>query len=115
MDVANSADQRPEDVLDELARGDDNLGERLLRMARAASALDRASVLDLLMDDAELPAPCVAPAPAGPTPSETDADLNRLRVAAPSAGLRPGEREESSVHGCDVRFAPVVRRMEVAR
>ena len=115
MDLANTENKRPEDLLDELARGDDNLGERLLRMARAASALDRASVLDLLMDDAEPPAPCVAPAPAVVATVENDTDLNRLRVAAPSAGLRPGEREESSVHGCDVQFAPGVRRMEVAR
>lgn len=115
MDVAETQNQRPEDLLDELARGDDNLGERLLRMARAASALDRASILDLLTEDAELPAPSAAPVAIAAERAETDCDLNRLRGGAPSAGLRPGEREESSARGCDVHVAPARRRMEVAR
>jgi hypothetical protein len=99
--------ERPEDLLDAMARGDDNLGERLLRMARTAAALDRASILDLLTDD--------TPAPAHPEPGAPCLDLNRLQASPSTARLQPGEREVGSSRGCDLTVAPAIRRMEVAR
>lgn len=55
--------EHPEEILDAMAAGDDNLGARLLRMAREAAAFDRASILDLLADDACEPAPAPAEQP----------------------------------------------------
>lgn len=99
--------ERPEELLDAMARGDDNLGERLLRMARTAAALDRASILDLLTDDT------TAPAQPEPVPC---LDLNSEQASSPNtARLQLGEREVGSSRGCDLTVAPAIRRMEVAR
>lgn len=99
-----SPTERPEELLDAMARGDENLGERLLSMARAAATADRASIFDLLLDD-------TAPVPAA---SATSDDLHRVQES-PSAPLRQGEREEGSDAGEALVVVAGVRRMEVAR
>lgn len=110
MDSFNARIQRPEEVLDDLARGDDNLGERLLRLASTAAALDRASILDLLADDAPVESESVS------TPL---LELNALQGESPSfahpARLLNGEREDSSPRGCTVQVSPAIRRTEAAR
>jgi hypothetical protein len=96
----SSPDQsrEPEAILHALAAGEENLGERLLRLARMAASCHRAAALDLLMDE---------PSAVQPLPHP---DLNRLQAPAP----RLGEREQRSPHGCEISLAPVVRRKEVA-
>ncbi len=41
MEVANTPESRPEDVLHEMAAGSEEIGARLLRMAGAAAAVHR--------------------------------------------------------------------------
>jgi hypothetical protein len=63
MNAVPNPVERPEDLLDAIASGEDDLGARLLRLAREAAAFDRASILDLLTDDSAAPADEPAPAP----------------------------------------------------
>jgi hypothetical protein len=112
MDANTPANSRPaaeraEDLLDAMARDDENLGSRLLRMARTAATADRASILDLLLDDS-------VPETAAPSGSATSVNLNSPQES-PSAVLRQGERTGGSDHGDDLVVVPGVRRMEVAR
>jgi hypothetical protein len=98
MDVANSSTSRPEDVLHEMAAGSEEIGARLLRLADAAAAVHRASVLDLLLDDAP-----------SEGPAEAHADLNSEQVSAPLF-----QEESGQARGCDIHVAAAIRRTEVA-
>lgn len=103
MDVANSSDSRPEDVLREMAAGSEEIGARLLRLAGAAAAVHRANILDLLSDD--------APAPA----QETDPSVHVESVEAnPEPHSQIEERDECSPR-VGVHIAAAIRRTEVAR
>ena len=48
MDVTNKVTERPEDLLDAMARGDENLGERLLMMAQVMIPTPRLMLILLL-------------------------------------------------------------------
>lgn len=103
MDVAKSSDSRPEDVLREMAAGSEEIGARLLRLAGAAAAVHRASILDLLSDDAPAPAQeMVLPARVEPVESN----------AQPHSQIE--ERDEGSPR-VGVQVAAAIRRTEVAR
>lgn len=104
MDVANSSESRPEDVLHEMAAGSEEIGARLLRLADTAAAVHRGSILDLLLDDSPAPQDSMG------APS----DLIREQASAISALPLMEERESGSLHGCDVHVAAVVRHTEVA-
>ncbi len=101
MDVANSSALRPEDVLHEMAAGSEEIGARLLRLAGAAAAVHRASVLDLLLDE--------APAE---VPTENHADLKSEQASAPHF---QEELESGQARGCGIEVAAAIRRTEVAR
>lgn len=103
MEVANTPESRPEDVLHEMAAGSEEIGARLLRMAGAAAAVHRASALDLLLDD---DAPVAAETPVDPQ-ADLSSEHDPARVTE--------EREQSSSRGYGVHVAAAIRRTEAAR
>jgi hypothetical protein len=105
MDVASSSSSRPEDVLREMAAGSEEIGARLLRLAAAAAAVHRASILDLLSDDTPAPMKDDVSAVAGAPDAMADAGPETDHLV---------ERDECSPRA-GVHFAGAVRRTEAAR